>query len=87
MTSSSFTYDWETVNSILNKIDSIINYKDSMCDLYTMEYISESPNHCSKGVLQCIQDCSNIPVNKVIGYMFKTNCSSINQLFRKILLL
>ena len=29
----------QTVHSVLNKIDSIINYKYSMCDIYIMEYI------------------------------------------------
>ena len=75
MTSSIFPYNWETVNFVLKKIDSIINYKYSMCDLYSMEYISESPNHCTKVVLQCVQNFTNIPVNKVIGYMFETKCS------------
>ena len=49
-----------------------------------MEYISESPNHCSKGVLQCVQNCTNILVNKVIGCMFEENCSLLHQQFRKI---
>ena len=49
-----------------------------------MEYISESPNHCSKGVIQCVQKFINIPVNKFIGYMFETNCSSLYQQFKNI---
>ena len=49
-----------------------------MCDLYITEYISESPNHCSKVVLQCAQNCTNIPRNKFIGYMFEKNCSSLH---------
>ena len=75
MTSSSFPYNLETVNCFLNEIDYTINYKDSMCDLYSMERISEAPNHCSKGVIQCVQNFTNIPLNKCIGYMFETNCS------------
>ena len=55
-----------------------------MRDLYSMEYISESPNKCSKGVLQCVQICTNIPRNKVIGYMSQANCSSLYQKFKKI---
>ena len=51
-----------------------------------MEYISESPKHCSKGVLQCVQNCTNLPRNRGIGYMFETNCSSLHQLFRKKLI-
>ena len=54
-----------------------------MWDIYSMEYISESPNHCSKGVLLCVQNCTNIHRNKGIGYMFETNCSSLNQKFRE----
>ena len=61
ITSSIFPYNWQTVIFFLNKIDYIINYKDSMCDLYSMEYISESTNNYSQGVLQCVQDCTNIP--------------------------
>ena len=73
MTSSSFPYNLETVNCFLNEIDYTINYKDSMCDLYSMERISEAPNHCSKGIIQYFQGCNNIPGNKGIGYMFETN--------------
>ena len=29
-----------------------------------MEYISESPDNCSEGVLQCVQNCTKIPGNK-----------------------
>ena len=54
-----------------------------MCDLYSMEYISESPNHCSKGVLQCAQNCTNIHRNKFIGHMLETNCSPIHQQLKK----
>ena len=75
MTSSSFPYNCETVHYVLKKMYSIINYKYSMCDLYTMEYISESPNHCSKGVLQRVQNFTNIRRNKGIEYNFDTNCS------------
>ena len=55
-----------------------------MCDLYSMEYISELPNHFSKVVLQCVQNCTNKLGNKVIGYMFEKNCSLLHQQFRKI---
>ena len=55
-----------------------------MCDLYSMAYISETPNHCSKGVLQCVQNCTYIPGNKGIVYMFETNCSSLHQQFKII---
>ena len=41
-----------------------------MSDLYSLEYISELPNFCLKGVLQCVQNCIYIPIDKVIGYMF-----------------
>ena len=51
-----------------------------MCDQYSMEYISELLKHFSKIVIQCVQNCSNIPGYKGIGYMFETNCSSLHQL-------
>ena len=75
MASSNFPCNWESFNFVLNKIDSIINYKDSMCNLYSTEYISESPYYCSKDVLQCVQNFTNIPGNKVIEYMFETKYS------------
>ena len=66
MTSSSFAYNCETVGYFLNKINFIMTYNDSMCDQYSMEYISELPNHFSKVVLQCVQTCTNITGNKSI---------------------
>ena len=40
-----------------------------------MKYISEPPNNCSKGVLQYVQNCTNIPGNKGTENMCKTNSS------------
>ena len=49
-----------------------------------MECISEPPYYCSKGVIKCVQSCTNITGNKGIEYMFEIKCSSIHQRFRKI---
>ena len=32
-----------------------------MYDLYSMEYVLESPNNGSNSVLQCVQNLTNIP--------------------------
>ena len=49
-----------------------------------MEYVSESPNHCSKGVLQYVQNYTNIHGNKGFGHMFEKNCLSLHHQFRRI---
>ena len=38
----------------------------------------------SKVVIQRVQNCTNIPGNKGIGYMFETKCSSLHHQSRKI---
>ena len=45
--------------------------------------MSESPNYFSKGVIQCVQNCTNMPGNKGIGYIYYTNSSSLHQRSRK----
>ena len=65
------SYNWETVNSFLKKIYYIFSYKDSMCDKFNMECIVESLKNCSKGVLQHVQNCTNISGNKGIGFIFE----------------
>ena len=49
-----------------------------MYDLYSMEYVLESPNNGSNSVLQCVQNLTNIPRNKGIVCMFDANYSSIH---------
>ena len=66
MSSSSFPYNWDKVIDVLSKIDSIINYKDSKCDLQTMEYISQSPINSSKVLLNCVINCTNFPEKEAI---------------------
>ena len=46
MSSKSFPYNWDNFIYVLKNIDYIINYKDFNCDLYTMDYTSQSPIHC-----------------------------------------
>ena len=38
-----------------------------------MNYISQSPIHCSNGNLECVINCTNFHEKKGNGYMFKTN--------------
>ena len=38
-----------------------------------MDYISQSPIHCSKGNLKCVLKCTKFPEKKGNGYMSKTN--------------
>ena len=58
--SPSFIYNKYIVISVLKKIDSTINYKYYICDLYSMDYISTSTFHYSKDPLNCVQICTNI---------------------------
>ena len=63
---------------------SIINFKESKCDLYTMDYISQAPIHCSKGKLEYVLKCSTYIGNQANGYMFETNSSSIEHHYKKL---
>ena len=38
-----------------------------------MEYISQSPIHCSKVNIKCVLNCTNLPEKKGNGYMSKTS--------------
>ena len=38
-----------------------------------MNYISQSPIHCSNGNLKCVINCTDFPEKKGNGYMYKTN--------------
>ena len=49
-----------------------------------MDYISQSPAHCSKGNIEYVLQCTKFPQNKSNGYMFQTNCSSIKQRYMKL---
>ena len=63
---------------------SIINFKESKCDLYTMDCISQSPTHCSKVNIECVLKCTKCPGKEANGYMFEMKCSSIEQLYKKL---
>ena len=75
MISSSFPYSWYNVIHVIKKIYFIINSKESKRDLYTMDYISQSPIHCSKVNIKCVLNCNKFPVKQANGYMSKTTCS------------
>ena len=49
-----------------------------------MDYISQSPTHCSKGNIQCVLQCTKFHHKKSNGLIFETNCSSIKQRFMKL---
>ena len=68
----------------MKKIYSLINFNESKCDLYTMDYISQSPIHFSKVNLKCVIKCTEFPGKQDNGYMFKTNCLSIEHLYKKV---
>ena len=63
---------------------SIIDFKESKCDLNTMDYISQSPIHYSKGNCECVLKCTKFPEKKANGYMLKTNLSSIKHRYNKL---
>ena len=84
MSSSSFIYDWEKVSNIIRKIYEPINFNESRCDLYTMDYISQSPTHFSKGNLECVLQCTKIHQIQNNGLIFETNYYSIKQKLMKL---
>ena len=49
-----------------------------------MDYISQTPTHCSKGNLKCVIKCTKFPGKQANGYMFETNCSSIEIQYKKL---
>ena len=62
----------------------MINVKESNCDIYTMDYISQSPIHCSKVNIKCVLKCTNFSGKQANGYIFETNCSSIENQYKKL---
>ena len=84
MSSSSFPYNWDNIIHVIKKMYSIINLKESKCDIYNMEYISQSPINLSKINLKCVLNCNTFPGKQANGYMFKTNCSSIEHRYKKL---
>ena len=84
MSSSSFLYNWDNFSHIIKKTYYIINFNESTCDLYSMDYISQSPTHCSKLNLECVLKCTKFPQKQANGYMFQTNFSSIQQGYIKL---
>ena len=57
---------------------------ESNFDIYTMEDIYQSSTHCSKINLECALKCNNFSGKHANGYMFETNCSSIEQRYKKL---
>ena len=49
-----------------------------------MEYISQSPIHCSKVNFKCVLKCTKSPEKKSNGYIFKMNCSPIEHRYKKL---
>ena len=49
-----------------------------------MDYISQSSIHFSKVNLKCILNCTKFTGKQANGYMFETNCSSIEHQYKKI---
>ena len=84
MSSSNFLYNWENIIHVINKIYSIINFKESKCGLYTMDCISQSPIHCSKGNIRCVLKCTKFPGKQATDYMFEKKWSSIEDRNKKL---
>ena len=49
-----------------------------------MDYISQSPIHCSKVNIECVLKFTKFPGKQANGYIFKTNCSSIEHRYKKV---
>ena len=84
MSSSSFLYDWESFSNVIKRIYEIINFNESVCYLYTMDYISQSLTHCSKGNIQWVLQCTKFPDKQKNGLIFQTNCSSNKKWYMKL---
>ena len=84
MTASSFQYDWENVSNVISNISPLINVDDVGCDLYSMDYMSHMSTHCSKGNFECVHQCIKIHQKQTKCLIFKTNCSSIEERFKKL---
>ena len=84
MSSSRFLYDWENISNVIRKIYELINFNESGCDIYTMDYIPQSPTHCSKDNIQCVLQCTKVNHLKNNGLIFDINCSSVKQRYMKL---
>ena len=49
-----------------------------------MDYISQSPIHCSKLNLKRVLKCNKFPGKQANGYMFKTRLSLIEHQYKKL---
>ena len=49
-----------------------------------MDYISQSPTHCSKVNIECLLKCTKFPGRQANGFMLETNCSSIEHRYNKL---
>ena len=61
------------------------NFKDSMCDLYTMDYIYQSPTHFSKGNIGCVLQCTKFPDKNqwlYLPYKLLINLKTIHETWR-----
>ena len=48
-----------------------------------MDYISQSPIHFSKGNIKYVLKLTKFPGKQAHGYMFETNCLSIEHRYKK----
>ena len=64
-------------SNVIKKIHEIINFNESTCDIYTMDYISQSPTHFSERNLGCVLQYTKFTYKKTNGYVFQKNCSWI----------
>ena len=84
MISSSFTYELEKNSNFIREIYELINFNESGCDIYTMDYSSQSPTHCSKGNLEYVLQCTIFHQIQNNGLIIETKRSSIKQKFMKL---
>ena len=49
-----------------------------------MDYISQSPTHCSKVNIEYVLKCTKFPGKQTNAYIFETNCSSIENKYKKL---
>ena len=76
-------YVWDNVDNIIHIIESIIGFNYHTIDLYDMKYCSKEDYDCSHQSENGIRKLVKMKKPFGVGYMFKSNCYSINERLSK----
>ena len=75
---------WDNVDIIIRIIESRIDYICHTIDLYDSQLFSKEYEYCSLKSYQFIRESFQITKPLGVGYGFKSNCLSSNELFSKL---